>query len=445
MALDAGCDLNCGCTYAYVTAALDAGLITEEQITESCIRLYTTRFLLGLFGGSEYDQIPYEVTECKEHRQLAVDAARKATVLLKNDGILPLDKKKIRKIAVVGPNADSRTVLMGNYHGTSSRCTTILQGIQKEAGDEIRVFYSEGCHLYKNKVEPLAWEDDRIPEAVIAARQSDVAIVVLGLDETIEGEEPDESNEGQAGDKETLRLPHCQQRLLSAVIETGKPVITILMSGSAIDLRYADEHTNAVLQAWYPGAEGGTAVSDILFGRCSPGGKLPVTFYHDTEGLPEFTDYSMKNRTYRYIENEPLYPFGFGLTYGNAAVTEAHLTGAFGQQKNLSVSYTIENTGTTDVEEVVQVYIKDRGSRYAVKNHSLCAFQRIMVRAGEKRVMNLEIDKKAMTIVDDEGRRYVDSNEFSLYVGTSQPDRRSIELMKKSPIEIPIHLSGDRI
>ena len=385
------------------------------------------------------------MTECKEHRQLAVDAARKATVLLKNDGILPLDKKKIRKIAVVGPNADSRTVLMGNYHGTSSRCTTILQGIQKEAGDEIRVFYSEGCHLYKNKVEPLAWEDDRIPEAVIAARQSDVAIVVLGLDETIEGEEPDESNEGQAGDKDTLRLPHCQQRLLSAVIETGKPVITILMSGSAIDLRYADEHTNAVLQAWYPGAEGGTAVSDILFGRCSPGGKLPVTFYHDTEGLPEFTDYSMKNRTYRYIENEPLYPFGFGLTYGNAAVTEAHLTGAFGQQKNLSVSYTIENTGTTDVEEVVQVYIKDRGSRYAVKNHSLCAFQRIMVRAGEKRVMNLEIDKKAMTIVDDEGRRYVDSNEFSLYVGTSQPDRRSIELMKKSPIEIPIHLSGDRI
>ena len=229
------------------------------------------------------------------------------------------------------------------------------------------------------------------------------------------------------------------------MIETGKPVITILMSGSAIDLRYADEHTNAVLQAWYPGAEGGTAVSDILFGRCSPGGKLPVTFYHDTEGLPEFTDYSMKNRTYRYIENEPLYPFGFGMTYGNAAVTEAHLTGAFGQQKNLSVSYTIENTGTTDVEEVVQVYIKDRGSRYAVKNHSLCAFQRIMVRAGEKRVMNLEIDKKAMTIVDDEGRRYVDSNEFSLYVGTSQPDRRSIELMKKSPIEIPIHLSGDRI
>ncbi len=444
MALDAGCDLNCGCTYAYVTAALDAGLITEEQITEACIRLYTTRFLLGLFDGSEYDQIPYEVIECKEHRQLAVDAAGKGTVLLKNDGILPLDKKTIRKIAVVGPNADSRTALMGNYHGTSSRCTTLLQGIQKEAGDEIQVFYSEGCHLYKNKAEPLAWEDDRISEAVTAAKHSDVVIVVLGLDETIEGEEPDEGNEGQAGDKETLRLPHCQQRLLRAVAETGKPVVTVLMSGSAIDLRYADGHTNAVLQAWYPGAEGGTAVADILFGRRSPGGKLPVTFYHDTEGLPEFTDYSMKNRTYRYIEQEPLYPFGFGLTYGHAAVTEAHLTEAADPQKNLSVSCTIENTGTSDVEEVVQVYIKDRKSRYAVRNHSLCGFWRVMVRAGEKLELELEIDKKAMTIVDEEGRRYVDSDQFSLYVGTSQPDQRSIELMKVSPVEIPVHLKGDR-
>lgn len=445
MALDAGCDLNCGCTYAYVMAALDADLITEEQITEACIRLFTTRFLLGLFDGSEYDQIPYEVLECKEHRKLAANAARKGTVLLKNDGILPLDKKKIRKIAVVGPNADNQAALMGNYHGTSSRCTTLLQGIQKEAGDEIQVFYSEGCHLYKNKVESLAWEDDRISEAVIAAKHSDVTIIVLGLDETVEGEEPDEGNAGQAGDKETLRLPHCQQRLLKAVVKTGKPVIMVLMSGSAIDLRYADEHANAVLQAWYPGAEGGTAVSDILFGKCSPSGKLPVTFYHDTEGLPGFTDYSMKNRTYRYIENEPLYPFGYGLTYGQGAVTEAHLTSIPDRQKNLSVSCTIENTGSADIEEVVQVYIKDRQSKYAVKNHSLCGFQRVMVKAKEKRVLNLEIDKRAMTIVDNEGRRYVDSDEFSIYVGTSQPDRRSIELMKKSPIEIPVRLPGNRI
>lgn len=445
MALEAGCDLNCGCTYAYVMAALDAGLITKEQITESCIRLYTTRFLLGLFDGSEYDQIPYDVIECKEHRQLALDAARKGSVLLKNDGILPLDKKKIHKIAVVGPNADSRIALLGNYHGTSSRCTTILRGIQEEAGDEIQVLYSEGCHLYKNKVEHLAWEDDRITEAVVAARNSDVTVIVLGLDETIEGEEPDEGNEGQAGDKETLRLPHCQQRLLRAVAETGKPVITILLSGSALDLRYADEHTNAVLQAWYPGAEGGTAVSDILFGKCLLGGKLPVTFYHDTEGLPEFTDYSMKNRTYRYIETEPLYPFGYGLTYGNVSVTEAHLTGALDQQNNLSISCTVENTGTKDAEEVVQVYIKDRQSRYAVKNHSLCGFKRVMVRAGEKRSLNLEIDKKAMMIVDEKGKRYIDSNEFTLYVGTSQPDGRSIALMKKSPVEIPVHLSGDTI
>lgn len=309
MALDAGCDLNCGCTYAYIMAALKKGLITEEQITRSCVRLYTTRFLLGLFDGSEYDSIPYEVVECEGHRKLAVTAAEKGIVLLKNDGILPLDKSRIKTIGVIGPNANSRRVLSGNYHGTSSHYVTVLDGIQKEAGETCRVLYSEGCHLYKDKTEPLAWSDDRISEAIITAKHSDLVVLVLGLDETVEGEEPDEGNAGQAGDKESLELPLCQQKLLEAVATAGKPVVTVLMSGSAMDLRYADQHTNAVLEAWYPGAEGGTALADILFGKVSPSGKLPVTFYYDTDDLPEFTDYSMENRTYRYMKKEALYPF----------------------------------------------------------------------------------------------------------------------------------------
>lgn len=440
MAIDAGCDLNCGCTYAYVTAALEEGLITTEQITEACIRLYTTRFLLGIMEGSEFDQIPFETVESKKHRELAVEAAREGIVLLKNTGILPLKKEKTHTIGVVGPNADSRKALEGNYHGTSSRYVTVLEGIQQEAGEDIRVLYSEGSHLMKDKTENLAWDDDRISEAVIVARHSDVTILVLGLDETIEGEEPDEGNAGQAGDKENLILPMCQHRLLKAVIETGKPVITILMTGSAMDLRYADTYSGAVLQAWYPGAEGGKAVADILFGKCSPSGKLPITFYYDVEALPEFEDYSMKNRTYRYIEGEALYPFGFGLTYGRAVVTQAELLEKPTKESSLKISCVIENRGKLDIAEVVQVYIKDLESKHAVRNYSLCAFKRVDIKAGEAKKLILEIDKKALEIVDDDGKRYINSKRFQLYVGTCQPDSRSITLMKCVPVVVSVVL-----
>ena len=436
MALEAGCDMNCGCTYAYIMAALQDGLVTEEQITESCIRVFTTRFLLGMFDGSEYDDIPYEVVECREHRQLAVEAAQKGAVLLKNDGILPLDKKKIRTIGVVGPNANNRIALQGNYHGTSSRYVTVLEGIQKEAEEDCRVLYAEGSHMYKDVMENLAWNDDRISEAVITAKHSDVTVVVLGLDETMEGEEPDQSNRGQAGDKASLELPGCQQRLLQAVAAVGKPVITVILSGSAMDLRYADANTNAVLQAWYPGAEGGTAVADILFGKVSPSGKLPVTFYKDTAELPEFTDYSMKNRTYRYMEMEALYPFGYGLTYGDVKVTASCMDRETKKDRPLKLRCTVNNTGVRDTDDVVQVYIKDWKSRYAVRNYSLCGFRRVKVKAGETIEADLTIDPRALTIVDEEGKRYVDSDEFSLYVGCTQPDERSVALTGCRPVEV---------
>lgn len=438
MALEAGCDLNCGCTYAYIMAALQDGLVTEEQITEACIRVFTTRFLLGMFDGSEYDDIPYEVVECKEHRNLAVEAAHKGMVLLKNDGILPLDKRKIRTIGVVGPNANNRIALQGNYHGTSSRYVTVLEGIQKEVEDDCRVYYAEGSHMYKDTMENLAWKDDRISEAVITAKQCDVTIVVLGLDELMEGEEPDQSNRGQAGDKASLEFPGCQQRLLEAVVAVGKPVITVVLSGSAMDLRYADAHTNAILQAWYPGAEGGTAVADVLFGRVSPSGKLPVTFYKDTSDLPEFTDYSMKNRTYRYMEQEALYPFGFGLTYGNVKVSAAEFAEQPEKEKPVKIRCTVTNTGKWDTEEVVQVYIKDWKSKYAVRNHSLCGFRRVRVKAGESIETELTIDPRAFTIVDEEGKRYVDSNKFSLYVATTQPDARSTALTGHEAVELRV-------
>lgn len=440
MALQAGCDCNCGCTYQHIMEGVKNGLISEDEITTSCERLFTTRYLLGLFDGSAYDDIPYEVVECKEHVELALDVARKSAVLLKNDGILPLHKDEIKTIGVVGPNANSRVPLFGNYYGTSSRYITVLEGIQDEVGDDVRVLYSEGCHLYKDRVESLAWADDRISEAVTVANHSDVTVVVVGLDETLEGEELDQSNGVGSGDKADLLLPEPQRKLLEAVARTGKPFIVVLMAGSAIDLSFAQEHANGILQAWYPGARGGKAVADILFGNVSPSGKLPVTFYKDTEHLPEFTDYSMKGRTYRYMEEEALYPFGYGLTYGKTAVKEASLKNTPTADSDIEISVTVENAGKVDTGEVVQVYIKDMDSDLAVKNYSLCGFKRVYLKAGETKTLELTIGNRAMTVVDEEGERSITGKNFTLYAGVSQPDARSAELTGTKPVEIKYSL-----
>ncbi len=440
LALKSGCDVNCGVTYLHLMAAYEEGLVTEEEITVAAERLLTTRFLLGLFDGSEYDEIPYEAVECEEHLETALDMARKGSVLLKNDGVLPLDKSKIKTIGVVGPNADSRAALIGNYHGTASRYITVLNGIQDEAGDEVRVLYSEGCHLEKDRVENLAWSQDRISEAVITAEHSDVVVICVGLDETLEGEEGDAGNSDASGDKKDLHLPKVQEELIEKVTAVGKPTIVVLMAGSAIDLSFAQEHCNGILMAWYPGARGGKAVADLLFGNVSPSGKLPVTFYKDLEGLPEFTDYSMKNRTYRYLEQEPLYPFGYGLSYGDVQVKEADIVGQVTEDSDICVSVSLENQGQTDTDEVVQVYIKDLESDLAVRNFSLCGFQRVSLKAGEEKSVELTVPNQAMSVVDEKGERHVDSRKFKLFVGTSQPDAKSRELTGNEPKEIMVTL-----
>ena len=289
MALNAGCDLNCGVTYLHLLTAYEQGLVTEEAITEAAVRLYTTRYLLGLFDKTQYDSIPYEVVECEEHMALADKITKESIVMLKNDGILPLDVNKIKTIGVIGPNANSRRALMGNYHGTSSEYVTVSEGIQRYTAGKARVLYSEGCALFEDKTENLALQGDRLAEAKIVAKHSDVVILCLGLDETLEGEEGDTGNSYASGDKTDLLLPKCQRDLMEAVASVGKPVVCCMMTGSAIDLSYPSEHFNAVMQLWYPGARGGKGIADILFGEVSPSGKLPVTFYNGLEQLPEFT------------------------------------------------------------------------------------------------------------------------------------------------------------
>ena len=416
LALNTGTDVNCGSTYHFIMKAYEKGLISEEKIRESAVRLFTCRYMLGIMEGSEYDAIPYEVVECEEHLAKAREAAEKSCVLLKNDGLLPLDAAKLKTVGVVGPNADSRLSLIGNYHGTSSRYVTVLEGLQDALGDGVRVLYSEGCHLFRDKTENLAKDDDRISEAVTVARHSDVVIAVVGLDETLEGEEGDQGNASASGDKFNLLLPASQRRMLDAVLAVGKPTVICLMAGSAIDLGDAAERADAVLLTWYPGARGGRAVADILLGRVSPSGKLPVTFYRDEQlaRMPEFTDYSMKGRTYRYLEEEPMYPFGYGLTYGDFRVISARCEGG-------AVTVEIANDGAMDTQEVVQIYAQNEGSAHAPRNPRLVAFKRVDAPAGGTVVATLNVPAERLMVVDDEGCLAAEGT-VALFAGLGQPD-----------------------
>lgn len=445
MALNAGCDLNCGHTYLHVLEAYKQGLVSEETITQAAVRLFTTRFLLGLFDQNEYDSIPYEVVECEEHIAVADRIAKESVVLLKNDGILPLALETCRTIGVIGPNADSRRALVGNYHGTSSEYVTIAEGIRRYTEGRARVLCSEGCSLFEDKTEALAMRGDRLKEAQIVAEHSDVVVLCLGLDETLEGEEGDTGNSYASGDKLSLLLPEPQRELMQVIADTKKPVVFCLMAGSAIDLSFPAEHFGAVLQLWYPGARGGKSVAEILFGKTSPSGKLPVTFYQSLEELPPFTDYSMEGRTYRYMEGKAQYPFGFGLTYGDVSVTEAKVTEVSEEKDDLGlpqvrVRVTAENRGTCDTDEVLQIYVKNRDSGLAVKNPALCAFKRIHLKAGQRLETELTVAGRAFSVVDQQGRRLAEGSHFTLYAGTQQPDARSRELTGLSPVEVELCL-----
>ncbi len=440
LAIDAGCDLNCGNMYLYLLQALKEGLITKEHIREAAIRVFITRLKLGLFEKTEYDEIPYEVVECKEHVELSIEAARKGIVLLKNDGILPVKKNKIKTVGVIGPNANSRLALKGNYYGTASRYITFLEGIQDELKEEVRVLYSEGCQLVKDRAEPLAYAYDRESEALTVAEHSDIVFLFLGLDETIEGEEGDEGNAYASGDKSSLELPEVQIRLLELLIKTGKPIVLCVAAGSCMDLSYANENCAAILQLWYPGAYGGKALADILFGNCSPSGKLPVTFYASTKNLPEFTDYAMKGRTYRFLEEKPLYPFGFGLTYGDVACTQIKANTECEIGKDFTLTVTVGNKGNVSCEEVIQVYIKNSDSTLSVPNATLCGFKRVSLDASMEKEITFTIAWKNFLVVNEQGERIVDGSHFDIFVGTSQPDERSKELVNNLPIKHSIQL-----
>jgi beta-glucosidase len=563
-ALLAGTDLNCGVTYDSLGVAVRRGLVSELLVDLAVKRLFRARFELGMFDPPErvpYAKIPLSVNDSKKHRELAVEAARKSIVLLKNDGgLLPL-RKDLRTIAVIGPNADDIDVLLGNYNGTPSDPITPLEGIRRKVSNDTKVIYARGCDVAENTpslqvvpseflsstqsgvskkgleatyfnnhgfegepflartdeqvdfnwwkeapvegmnqdsfsvrwtgtiharaagryalgvrafggarlflgdsllmeasnrhtvflewkyVELKAGEERRIrleywdrradasvqlvwsvpnprlkEDALTAARGADAVIMMMGLSPRLEGEEMSVDVPGfKGGDRVDIGLPQPQERLMRSVLALGKPVVLVLLNGSALAVNWASEYIPAIVEAWYPGQAAGTAVADVLFGDYNPAGRLPVTFYKSTDQLPPFTDYNMRGRTYRYFAGEPLYPFGYGLSYTTFAYSNLRLPASVRAGENVAVTVDVRNTGQRDGEEVVELYVTDVQAGAPVPIRSLQGFQRISLKAGETERLSFSLTPRQLSLIDLQNRRVVEPGVFEVSVGGKQP------------------------
>ncbi|WP_052339986.1 glycoside hydrolase family 3 C-terminal domain-containing protein [Gorillibacterium massiliense] len=440
LAVNHGCDLNCGNLFIYLLEAVKDGLVTEETIDAAVIRLFTTRMKLGLFEDQKkvpYSSIPYTQVDTADMKALNRKAAKESLVLLKNENnLLPLNKSKLKTIGVIGPNANNRRALVGNYEGTASRYITVVEGIQDYVGEDVRVLYSEGCHLHLDKVSALGIANDRIAEVKGVCKESDVVIVCLGLDAGLEGEEGDTGNQYASGDKMDLRLPGNQHEVLKTAYESGKPVVLVLLSGSALAVTWADEHVPAILQGWYPGAQGGQVIAEALFGEFSPEGKLPVTFYRTSEELPEFTNYDMKDRTYRYMSQEALYPFGYGLSYTDFNISDVQVDTKQVTDAGVKVTATVKNTGKLAGGEVIQAYVK--AEREGTPNAQLKSFKKVNLEPQEQVTITLQLPIEAFGLYNEEGKRIVGKGAYTLHIGAAQPDSRSSALTGKKSVELSV-------
>jgi beta-glucosidase len=563
-AVKTGTDLTCGYEYRALPAALKQGLVSEADIDTAVKRLFEARFRLGLFDPPElvpYARIPLEVNDSAANRELAARAARESIVLLKNErNALPL-RKDLKSIAVIGPNADSLEVLLGNYHGIPSKWVTPLEGIRRKVSPRTRVTYALGTthtgeallpvpasaffqdagkherglkgeyfdnkdlqgtpaatrtdeqldfdwftdapvpgintdnfsarwtgyfvppasgtyqlgaraddgvrvflddrplvenwrdgslktltkevtleagRAYKLRVEyyeryasataKLVWgppglNDSLREEALKAARESDVVVLALGLAPSLEGEEMEVKVKGfSGGDRTSLDLPDAQEDLLKAVAATGKPLVLVLLNGGALAVNWAQGNVPAVVEAWYPGEEGGTALADMLFGDYNPAGRLPVTFYKSVEQLPPFEDYRMEGRTYRYFKGEPLYPFGHGLSYTTFEYDDLKLgSKRYTAGRNVELSVEVRNTGSRAGDEVVQLYVTDAEASAPTPTRALKGVRRIHLKPGERGRVSFTLTPRDLSLVDERGRRLLEPGEFRVSVGGKQP------------------------
>jgi beta-glucosidase len=431
LALKYGCDLGCDHVFNEIPTSIERGLITEAEVDRALERTLGTRFKLGMFDPPEdvpYASISMDVVACDEHRQLAYLTATEAVVLLKNkDNILPI-KPSTKKIFVTGPTAASLEVLLGNYYGFNEKMITLLEGLTGRIPEGMGMEYTSGTTLKHPREIQQTW-------APGMAQAADFAIVCAGFNSFLEGEEGESLLSEENGDRESISLPQTQIDYIKELAIHGARIILVLTGGSPIALGEIEDMVDAILFVWYPGMEGGRAVANVLFGDVSPSGKLPITFPKSLDQLPDFDDYSMNGRTYRYMTEEPLYPFGFGLSYSQFEYSDLQLdktTLAIGDSFN--VSLTLTNSGASDSAEVAQFYLTDIQASTIVPLHHLIGFERVMLKAGESRSLKFTITPDMMSFYNDDGKLTLEPGEFKLEVGGCSPSNRGQELGASQPV-----------
>ncbi len=423
-AVISGTDMECGDSYTSLVNAVERGMLSEKNLNVSLARDLKVFFKLGFFDPQDivpYSKIGKEVIECQQHKELADKMARESMVLLKNkNNYLPLDASKIKRIAIIGPNADNDTVQLGNYNGFPTEIITPYKSLKKRFGDKVVIDYIKGCD-WTSKIK----DTPSYAEIAAKAKKADVIIFVGGISPTLEGELGDAGASAEgffSGDRTILEVPKVQTELLSELGKTNRPIIVVNMSGSAVTQTWAEKNAAAIIQAWYPG-QAGNAVTDVIFGDYNPSGKLPITIYRSENDLPAFTDYSMRNRTYRYFAGDVQYPFGYGLSYttfGYQADEKVECeTG-----KELSIKGSITNTGSRDGDEVLQLYvIHNKSIQQIIPICALKGFQRINLKKGETKEFEFKLKPEDLALTDNRGNLIEKAEDITLFIGGGQPGK----------------------
>lgn len=436
LALAAGVDydLSDGSVYRTLINQVKQGIVPESELDRAVSRVLATKFRLGLFDDPLVDpDYAEKTTNSPEHQALALKAAQEVVVLLKNENnLLPLDLSKLKTIAVIGPNAEG--LHLGGYSRLPSHSVTILQGIQQRVGNKAKVIYAQGCQFTNKHQDWQGWFDndvglvdpatqaDKIKEAVEAARKSDVAILVVGENESSNREAWAENHRG---DRDSLDLLGAQNDLVKAVVETGKPVVVLLINGRPLSINYIAEKVPAILEGWYLGQEGGTAAANVLFGDVNPGGKLPITFPHSVGDLPDFYNHKPSdNRSYAFSTREPLYPFGYGLSYTTFKFDNLRVEPSQIQTEGMAKVYVdVTNTGSREGDEVPQMYIHQKIASVTRPVKALRGFQRITLKPGEKKTVEFTITPDSLSMLNVDMHKVVEPGDFEIMVG---PDSQHV-------------------
>ncbi len=420
MALKAGVDMNCGDEFPALKKALEQGMITETDIDNALKNNLRIRFRLGLFDvKNKYAEIPSSIVGCTKHKQLAREAAQKAIVLLKNKNTLPLSKD-IKQLYVIGPQASDLDVLLGNYNGQTDDARTILEGIVSKVNLGTRLEYRRGFMYDQLNKNEINWAMDE-------AKEADAVIAVVGLSTLSEGEEGEAIASDFKSDRRTLGIPETQMKYLRELrAKTKKPLIIVLTGGSPINVTEISEMADALLFAWYPGQAGGDAVADVIFGDVSPSGKLPITFPKSESQLPDYKDYSMVGRTYKYMTDEPSYPFGFGLSYAKFELGEPKINQLkFKKNDTISIEIPITNSSKISAGEVMQLYVQIEKAPFRVPLYDLMNIQRLSFNANETKTATARIPVSELASINEKGEKVLLKGNYKLFWGTSLPTERS--------------------